>query len=461
MGTYQFDMLIKNVTMVSPTEQSTGYLAVKDGKIAAIGTDATGITAKTEIDGTGKVVIPGCIDAHVHFRDPGEDLTYKEDFLTGSKAAATGGVTTVLDMPNVHPSVLNVKNFINKKNIVSEKAYVNFGLYAFLVDNLDQIEGLIDAGVCAFKWDMGTPDGVLPDHHRLPDNQEAADIFKVIAKHDYMVVVHAEDMDLVRHYTKLMKDQGRDSKDFLAHEQARPDIVELSAILRTLVLSDLSDCRVHITHLSSKRGLELIKDARLKGKKVTCDAGPSWFTFSTEDYATFGGGIRVEPAIRYPADRDALWNGVANGDIDIVATDHAPHSYEEKFDKSWWDTKPGTIGVQTSLPLMLDRVNKGQVTLNRVVECMCAKPAQLFGLYPRKGCLAIGADADITILDMNHEWTITHEEMYSKTKFTPYNGFKIKGKPVTTIVMGNVVMQDGEITGKPGIGKMVNPKKEW
>ncbi|MPM59449.1 L-hydantoinase [bioreactor metagenome] len=145
----------------------------------------------------------------------------------------------------------------------------------------------------------------------------------------------------------------------------------------------------------------------------------------------------------------------------MVGTDHAPHSHEEKFNKSWWDTLPGTIGVQTSLALMLDRVNKGQTTLNRVVQSMSTRPAQVFGLHPRKGCLELGADADITIVDMDKRWTVTHEEMHSKTKFTPFNGFELQGKPVMTIVMGQVVMADGEIVGRPGIAKMVNPKKEW
>lgn len=457
----KFDLLIKNASIVSSSAIRQGYLAIKDGKIAEEGLDAEGITADRIVDAAGKYVMPGGIDIHVHFRDPGEDLTYKEDAITGSMAAAAGGITTVFDMPNVHPSCLNVENFLFKKKIFEEKCIVNYGLYAFLVNNEDQIDALMDAGVCAFKWDMGTPNGVLPNNHRMPTNDEAAAIFKKIAARDYVVTVHAEDMELVKYYTDIMKSSGRNSKDFLAHEQARPDIVEVSAILRTLVLSNLSGCRVNITHLSSKRGLELIMEAKKKGEKILCDVGPSWYTFSTEDYEKYGGGIRVVPAIRYPEDRDALWNGLAKGDIDMVGTDHAPHSYEEKFEKSWWDTLPGTIGVQTSLPLILDRVNKGDITLQRVVSCMSEAPAKNFGLYPRKGCLEVGSDADITILDLEKEWTITHEEMFSKTKYTPFNGFKIKGKPVMTIVMGQVAMEDGKIVGKPGVGKLVNPRKEW
>lgn len=461
MNEKAFDLLIINGSIVSPDGIRQGYLAVNDGKIVEEGINSEGLKAARIIDAKGKYILPGGIDDHVHFRDPGDDLTYKEDSATGSMAAAAGGITTIFDMPNVHPSCLNVKNFLYKKSIFEQKCLVNYGLYAFVVEDPELVDPLMDAGVAGFKWDMGTPDNVLPDNHRMPTNDEAAESFKKIAARDYCITVHAEDMALVKYYTDIMKKSGRDAKDFLTHEQARPDIVELSAIARTLILSDLSGCRVNITHLSSKRGLEMIKDAKAKGMKVTCEVGPSWYTFSTEDYEKYSGGIRVVPAIRYPEDRDALWEGLVNGDVDMVGTDHAPHSYEEKFGKSWWDTLPGTIGVQTCLSLILDRANKGEISLERVVEVMSEKPAKVWGIYPRKGCLQVGADADIAIVDMELEWTVTHEEMYSKTKYTPFDGFKLKGKPIMTIVMGQVAMENGKIVGKPGVAKMVNPKKDW
>ena len=453
-----YDLIVKNAKIVSPDSITDGCVFVKDGKIAAVGESAEGVEAQKIVDAGGKYVLPGGVDVHVHFRDPG--LTYKEDFSTGSMAAAAGGITTVFDMPNVQPPTLSVENFQIKKKIAEEKSYVNYGIYAYLVNNLDQIDGLIDAGVCGFKWDLSTFDWELPEGYYLPDNNEAADIFRAIAKHDYVVTVHAEDMELVKNYTEHLKEEGRDEKDFYSHVEARPDIVELSALYRTFVLSEVSGCRVHITHLTSKRGLELIKEFQRKGTPVTSDVGPAWFTFSAEDYEKFGGGIRVIPAIRYRKDSDALWKGLASGDIEVLATDHAPHSNDEKFNRTWWDTLPGTIGVQTSLPILLDRVNKGEITINRVVDCMAAQPSKIFGLYPRKGCIQPGADADLTIVDMEKEWTVTHEEMYSKTKYTPYDGFQLKGKPVMTIVMGSIVMEDGKIVGKPGHGRKVNPKQE-
>ena len=447
----QYDLLIKNARIVNPDAVAEGDILIKDEKIVSIGAGSEGISVGQIIDAGGKYVLPGCIDVHVHFRDPG--LTYKEDFYTGSMAAAAGGVTTAFDMPNVQPPTLNVENFEIKRKIAAEKSWINYGIYAYLVNNLDQIDGLIEAGVCGFKWDLSTFDWELPEGYYLPDNDEALEIFRRIARHDYVVNVHAEDMELVRHFTKCVQDAGRDKKDFLAHVEARPDIVERSALLRTFILSEASGCRVHITHLTSARGLALIQAYKRRGIPVT--------TFSAEDYAKYGGGIRVIPAIRYRDDADALFNGLATGDIEVLATDHAPHSHEEKFEKSWWDTLPGTIGVQTSLAILLDRVNKGEMDIHRVVDCMAAKPARIFGLYPRKGCILPGADADLVIVDMDKEWQVTHEEMYSKTKYTPYDGFVLKGKPMTTVVMGHVIMQDGDFVGAPGKGKLVNAKQNW
>ncbi|MDR3294429.1 MAG: dihydroorotase family protein [Clostridiales Family XIII bacterium] len=454
-----YDLLIKNALLVNASDTQKGCIAIKDGKIMAIGGDASDFSAIRELDAQGKHMLPGCVDVHVHFRDPG--LTYKEDFSTGSMAAAAGGVTTVFDMPNVQPPTLNVENFLIKKQIAEEKSYVNYGIYSYLVNNLDQIDALIEAGVCGFKWDLSTFDWELPEGYYLPDNHEAADIFRKIATYDYVVSIHAEDMELVKNFTSKLRSEGRDERDFLAHVEARPDIVELSALYRAFVLSELSGCRIHITHLTSKRGLALIKEHQRRGIRVTSDVGPAWFTFNAGDYEKFGGGIRVIPAIRYKEDSDALWRSLADGGIEAVATDHAPHSNEEKFNRTWWDTLPGTIGVQTSLPILLDRVNKGEMTLERVVACMAEAPARIFGLYPRKGGIRVGMDADLVLVDMDKEWVVTHGEMYSKTKYTPYDGMWLRGKPVMTIVMGDIIMENGNIVGKPGAARMVNPKKEW
>jgi len=456
------DLVIKNARIVTDGHCIAGGLVVVNGKIALICDNLQDLPqAGRVIDAGGKYILPGGVDVHVHFRDPGK--TYKEDFSTGSMAAAAGGITTIYDMPNVLPSTYNIKTFEMKQRIAEEKSFVNYGLYSFLISNLSEIQPLIDAGVGAFKWAHSLvqfPEE-MPDGYHMPDNGEVLSIFEIVAKNNYIVSVHAEDIDIVNKMTAQLKDNKCNENDFLAHVEARPDWVELSALQRSVLLADMADFRLHIAHLTSKRGLEYIKQRKFAGSKVTCEVGPAWFLFNADDYQKYGGGIRVLPAIRYKEDAEALWQGLKNGDIDCLATDHAPHSFDEKFKRSWWDTLPGTIGVQTSMPLMLDKVNKGELTIERYVEFACEKPARIFGIYPRKGAILPGSDADLVMVDMDYEWTITHDQMLSKTKYTPYNGYHVRGKPVLTIVNGQIIMENGNIVGKPGYGKLVNPKKEW
>jgi len=451
------DTLIKNCKIVSPHGIEEGCVAIDNGIIAAIGREEAMPKADRCIDAGGKYLIPGAIDLHVHFRDPG--LTYKEDFNTGSRAAAMGGVTTIFDMPNTQPPVVDVDSFRTKCRIAEEKSYVNYGIYAYLLDgNEDDIDALIEAGVAGFKWDMSAADWELPEGYRVPDNTSALRSFRKIAAHGYNVGVHAEDMTVVNFFVNELKAAGR--KDYRAHAESRQDYVEVAAIQRAALLAEITGCHLHVHHLSSKRGLEFIKQKRREGLSISCEVGPQWFLFCADDYDRMGGLIKTYPAIKEKEDAEALWKGLRDGSVDCMATDHAPHSYEEKFGVSWYDCTPGANGVETSMALMLDKVNKGELTIERYVEFACEKPARIYGLYPRKGAIRVGADADLVLVDMNLEWTIEKEKMQSKNKLTPFDGWRIKGKPVMTMVNGNIVMENGEIVGKP-CGKLVNPKKGW
>lgn len=451
------DLVIKNAKLVSPHATTRGSLAVDNGKIVAIGHDDLMPSAKDVVDAQDRYVIPGALDLHVHFRDPG--LTYKEDFSTGSMAAAMGGVTTIFDMPNTQPPVLDVESFNVKRAIAEEKSFVNFGIYAYLLDgNQNDIDPLVEAGVAGFKWDMSAADWELPDGYSVPDNSAALLAFRRIAANGYNVGVHAEDMSIVEQLIAELKEAGR--TDYHAHVESRPDFVEVSALERAMLLAEITGCHLHVHHLSSKRGLDLIRRRRFEGLSITCEVGPHWFLFNANDYDEMGALIKTYPAIKEDYDAAALWQGLQNGYIDCLATDHAPHSYEEKFERTWHTCSPGANGVETSMPLMLDKVNKGELTIERYVEMACAAPARIYGLYPRKGALLVGADADLVILDMDRTWTITNEEMNSKNHITPFHGWEIQGKPAMTFVNGKVIMRDDRIVGKP-CGKMVNPQQSW
>lgn len=451
------DLLITNAKIVTPGGLQYGCLAVKDGKITAIAAEEEMLSAKNKIDAQGKYLIPGAIDLHVHFRDPG--LTYKEDFSTGSMAAAMGGVTTVFDMPNTQPPVVDVPGFELKRAIAAEKSYVNYGIYAYLLDgNQEKIDDLIEAGVAGFKWDMSAADWELPDGYRVPDNTAALQGFRKIAAHGYNVGVHAEDMPIVNFFVEEFKQAGR--TDYRAHAESRPDYVEVAALQRAVLLAEITHCHLHMHHLSSRRGLEFILQKKAEGVSISSEVGPHWFLFNADDYDKMGALIKTYPAIKEKSDAEALWQGLRDGLIDCYATDHAPHSYEEKFERTWYNCSPGADGVETSMPLMLNKINQGELTIERYVSFACENPARIYGLYPRKGVIRIGADADLVLVDMDCEWTITNETLSSKNHITPFHGWKIKGKPVLTIVNGQVVMEAGKIVGKPA-GKLVNPKKDW
>jgi allantoinase len=452
------DLLITNGQLVSPRAVRRGGLAINGGRIVALGETDSLPAARRTLDAAGRYVIPGAIDLHVHFRDPG--LTYKEDFSTGSLAAAFGGVTTVFEMPNTQPPVLDVPSFQVKRAIAAEKSYVNYGLYAFLLDgNQDQIEALAEAGIAGFKWDMSAADWELPEGYRVPADDAALEAFRRIAALGYNVGVHAENMPIVERLTEELKAAGR--TDYHAHVESRPDFVEVSALERAMMLAEITGCHLHVHHLSSRRGLELIKRRRFEGLSVTSEAGPHWFLFNADDYARMGALIKTHPSIKEPWDAQALWEGLRDGAIECYATDHAPHSYAEKMERTWDTCSPGADGVETSMALMLDKVNRGELTLERYVAIACENPARIYGLYPRKGALAVGADADVVILDMDHKWTITNEGLHSKNHITPFHGWPVQGRADTVLVNGQVTVERGELAGKPGAGCLVNPKRAW
>jgi dihydroorotase len=451
------DLVINNARIVSPRAVVPGSVAVKDGVIVALGTEEYMPAAAEMIDAGGKYLIPGALDVHVHFRDPG--LTYKEDFTTGSMAAAVGGITTIFDMPNTQPPVIDVESFEVKRRIASEKAFVNYGIYAYLLDgNQNDIEALVDAGVAGFKWDMSAADWELPDGYKVPNNAAALEAFRRIAAAGYNVGVHAEDMPIVERLIEELKQAGR--TDYHAHVESRPDFVEISALQRAMLLAEITGCHLHVHHLSSKRGLELIKRRRFEGLSVTCEVGPHWFLFCADDYERLGALIKTYPSIKERSDAGALWEGLRDGSIECLATDHAPHSWQEKFERTWDTCSPGANGVETSMQLMLDKVNKGELTIERYVAFACENPARIYGLYPRKGVINVGADADLILVDMDKTWQITNEGLHSKNQLTPFHGWRGRGISALTVVNGRVIVRDGAIVGKPG-GKMVNPRQDW
>jgi D-hydantoinase len=440
------DLLVKNGKLVSPSYVILGDVGIEDEKIVAIGRSAGMPEAREVIDVEGKHVIPGCIDVHVHFREPLRQD--KEDWLTGSKGAVLGGVTTVVDMPeSTEPTV---EGLSNKLREAEKKSLVDYGLYGRPSSPQD-VRDFAEFGVLAYKIYLGYPEFA-------PDDGTFLQLLKEIGKTNLPVSVHAENYDIIEVLEKELIKEGK--TDIFAHGMARPNYVEEESIAKSILMARVAECRLHIAHLSTKEGLELIREAKRKGQKVTTETGPHYLVLTEEDLKKHGPYGKICPPVRgVPSDVNALWNGLNDGTVDCMATDHAPHliSGKEVGWKNIFDASPGAVSVQTMLPLMLTEVNRGRMPLTKLVEVTSTNPSKIFNMYPRKGTIQIGSDADLVILDLEKESTIRKDEQQSKMPYTIYDGWKIKGSPITTIIRGKIVMHDGQIKADKGYGKWIKP----
>jgi len=443
------DLLVKNGTLVTSNDSSSCDIAVQDGKIVAVGKSSTLPKGDRTIDARRKLVIPGVIDPHVHFREPG--LTYKEDFKTGSMAAAAGGVTAVFDMPNVVPPTSTAQRLTEKAEIAGSKSVVDFGIYGVITpENIDEIGDMAQAGAIGFKIFMGPTVGDIA----APDDGGMLDAFGELQQTGLRVAVHAENREIVQHSIALLRKDGRE--DALAHLESRPNLAEFEAIQRLILFAGQRRNKLHIPHLSTREGAQMIKDAKEQGLDITAETCPHYLLLSSKDVERIGNVTKMNPPIREVEDNQELWDGLRGGYIDMLATDHSPHSKEEKMRAPIWDTIPGWPGIETLVPLMMTQVNRGTISIHTFVKATSENPAKAFGLYPRKGALRVGSDADITVIDPIRESTVRGDQFVSKGKITPFEGWKVKGMPSHTIVRGNVVMEEGKVTTE-AFGKLLSP----
>jgi dihydroorotase len=446
------DLVIRNGTVVTETDTFAADVAVRDCRIAAVGAPETMPDAAEVIDATGLHVLPGVIDVHVHFREPG--MTHKEDWETGSRAAAMGGVTTVFEMPNTDPPVDSVANYELKRRIASEKSIVDFGLYGVLLeDNLASLEPLAEAGVIGFKLFLGNTTGNLP----CPSDGALLEGFEILARLGKRCSIHAENSPILFWREDRLKAAGRNEpRD---HLLARTDVVAIEALSKSCVLAEWTGARIHIVHESCARSLPYIRFFKDRGVDVTVETLPQYLWLAVEDQEGERGRVmRMNPPIRERAQQGPLLEALASGLIDMIATDHAPHTPQEKEGGTIWDIACGFPGVETQLPLLLTLVNRGAFPLQRYVQASSAAPARAFGLYGRKGCIVPGADADLVLVDMKREETLSADRLQSRGRISPYEGVKVTGWPVATLVRGRPVMRDGEITAAPGWGEEVRQR---
>ncbi len=444
------DLVVRNGVVVTPTNTFEGGVAIDDGIIVAVGHDSDLPDAENILDAGGNYIFPGLMDPHVHFRDPG--LTYKEDFTTGSTAAAFGGITSVLDMPNVKPITADPEQILLREKLIHEKAYCDFMLVGVVVqDNPDQIIPMAKAGAIGFKIFLGSTIGNIP----APDDGVLVDALGHVAETGLRIGFHAENDQILQHITRQLIAAGR--TDARAFVESRPAICEAESIQRMALFAKYTGTKIHIYHLSSKDGLDMIEEHREKGIDITTETGPHYMYLSEEDMDEFGVVMRMNPPVRSKEHGAALWEGVLDGRVNFIADDHSPHTEEEKM-KGIWEAISGFVGVETLMQVMWSEgVVKRGMSVNHFVRVCSENGARAWDCYPQKGSLEVGTDGDLTIFDPNQKWQIDRQELHSKGKVTPWHLWEGEGIPVGTIVRGNVAMWDRQFKAEQPFGRLIRP----
>jgi dihydroorotase (multifunctional complex type) len=421
-------------------------IAIEHGKIYKIGKETSMPKAEEKIDLKNLLVLPGLIDVHVHLRDQGK--AYKEDFYTGTAAAAAGGITTVLDMPNNDPVTMSAETLRRRMEVAEKKILVNVGFYSEFPNRMDEIQEIVKEGTVAFKLFMMEQVGGL----NIDDDNALLNAFDIASKLKTLVAVHAEDKETIKKAEEKLKHSNRN--DIEAFLKAHSENAEWKAIKRLLNIVTQTHAPIHFCHVSTKRGLETIIKGKNLGLPISCETTPHHMFLSAKDLKKIGALTITLPPARDRKSVSAIWMGVKNCWIDILASDHAPHTLAEKEAKEVWNVKVGIPSLETTLPLLLTEVNRKRLSIADVVKLMAEKPAEIFKLKGR-GVLEKGNMADLTVIDLKRKHKIDASKFYSKAKFSPFHGWKVEGKPVKTFVNGNLVMDEGEIVAKAGCGEII------
>lgn len=441
-----YDLIVTRARVVTADGVREGGLAVSGGRVAALLAPGEQPAAARVLDAGGNYLLPGVVDSHVHFRTPG--LTHKEDWAHASRAAAAGGVTTVIDMPNTSPPLTAPKEAADKAGLIEGSSLVDFrfhlGVTEATVDELCRLEPRQATSVKVFMTGHHTAPHVIRDPAVLEQ------IFAVAAERGIRLVLHAEDDGV---FTLLDRDRPPPCR-YQAYEPARPRSGGIVATYRVIELVRRHGTAAHIVHVSSAEEVELLRAARSTGLPVTFEVTPHHLSFVAEDTIRLGARIRLSPAIRQPADQLRLWQALLDGDAAVVGSDHAPHTLEEKT-RPAADAPPGLPGVQELLPAVHTGLRRRfpeltpDEAISLIAQACAARPAELFGIDGRKGQLAIGFDADLVLFDVDARWTLGREAVRSKAGWSAYEGWTFTGRPVLTVRRGEVIWDGRE----PGPGR--------
>jgi dihydroorotase len=457
-------LIIRDGTVVVPTGRFKADLICENGRILSINESGTSTQFDVEVDARELLVFPGFIDPHVHSRDPG--LTYKEDFEHLSRAAAAGGVTTVLEMPNAIPPLSTVDVLEERARDFGTRSAVDFGLWAisFGKDNLVEIPRLLERGAIAVKLFWGyhikkdtrelvynpSPEAdVLPP----PTNTDVFQLFDSVARAGGLLAAHCEDSAVI---TARLEKLGRPIKDYADMLEVRPDTAESASIALGIEYARASGCNFHVVHTSAALSVQLIRRAQRDNVRVTAETCPHYLAFAASDCERLGPAMKVFPPIKKDNDRAALRAALRDGTICSVGSDHAPHTDEEKR-RGLAEAPAGSPGVETLARVMLDLAHAGHLTYEQLAWVLSEGTARLYRLHPTKGAIKPGADADLTLVDPEARWTIQGAELHSKSHVTPWEGLSGYGSPVMAFVRGQEVMRGGKPVGE-AVGRFVKPR---
>ena len=443
--------IIKNATLVNEGTTTLASVVISDEQIEKVLVDNDDFSNWKDyqiIDAKGLYLLPGIIDEHVHFREPG--LTQKADIFTESCAAVAGGVTSFMEMPNTSPQTTTQELLKQKFDLAAEKSAANFSFYLGATnDNIDEILKTDPKKVCGIKLFMGSSTGNM-----LVNEDEA--LVRLFKEAPCLIAAHCEDEQTIHENTVCCKDLA--SKDAVVIDAGiHPFIRTMEACYKsTSKAVDMAakfGAKLHVMHISTKAELTLFRnDIPLKYKKITAETCPHYLTFCDKDYEEKGYAIKCNPAIKMASDRAVLQAALSDGHIDTIGTDHAPHLWHEKMTDDYFTAKSGFPSVQNSLDVMLNLYHKGIVSLTQIVKLMCHNPAELYQIKGR-GFIREGYYADLVLVDLNHEKVIKNDDMLYKCGWTPYDGMKVKSNVTHTFVNGKLVYHDGKIEdnifGKP------------
>jgi allantoinase len=442
----RFDLVVLGRVVEPGRVIEEGAVGVKDGVIAAIGQGRNVFEASEVLDFGGCLIVPGGIDAHVH---PLSDT--REGYLHTTRAAVAGGITAIIDQPldRGGPPV-GSEGLLNKKKLIEEDSLIDVALLgAVTPDLMDKIEDCAQVDIVGFKMLM---QNTSPDMPLMKDG-DLLEAFTRIAPTGLFAGVHAENDDIIKHNIERLRKEGKNYHG--AHSESRPPVSETEAVARACEFAIATRCRLHVFHVSLSRCFEIIERARREFACISAETAPHYLVLSEDELDRIGSLAKINPPLRSKDERLALWDQVRRGNVSFIASDHAPLPFDRKSE-SIWESESGAPGVETMMPLIFDEgVSKGKIGVEQFSELLSTNVAKVMGLYPRKGLIAPGSDADLAVIDPQAKWTICASDLHQQVGWTPYEGRSVTGRVVATIAGGKVVYKDNEILGHPGDGRFI------